>query len=107
VLVWLREDATLPRLGLDGLARRIDRRAGLGVGYAGAAVVLPAPTLEVSYHFVFPLLGVGIAVTGASAVQAVRTGPDRWRGLERASLSGLAAVTLAAVAYTGGYLLLG
>jgi hypothetical protein len=107
VLVWLRDDA-LPTWPAPGaLAARIDRRAGLGLGYAGAAALVPAPTLDVSYHFVFPLLGVGLLVTAASAIREVRTAPDRWHGAERAALSGLAAVTLAAVAYTVGYLLLG
>ncbi|MFB6207447.1 MAG: metal-dependent hydrolase [Haloglomus sp.] len=111
VLVWLRDDALSSPLAappaVGRLTRRIDRRAGVGVGYAGAAALLPAPTLEVSYHFVFPLLGVGLVVAGVAAVREVRATPNDWPGLERAALSGLAAVTLAAGAYTGAYLLLG
>ncbi|WP_276257648.1 metal-dependent hydrolase [Haloglomus litoreum] len=107
VLVWLRDDGLPAWPGIGSLAARIDRRAGIGLGYAGAAVLIPAPTLEVSYHFVFPLLAVGAGVTAAAAIGEARAAGDRWRGIERAALSGLAAVTLAALAYTAGYLLLG
>lgn len=46
----------------------IDRSAALGICYAPAALVLPAPTLEVSYHFVFTVVGLGIVL----AVPAIR-----------------------------------
>lgn len=104
VVLWLRDNQPLAAWG--GLRGRIDRHAGVGLGYAGAAAVLPAPTLEVSYHFVFPLLAVGLAVTTASAVRGLRADSDRRAGLERALVSGLAAITLAAGAYAAGYLYL-
>lgn len=47
--------------------RSIDRRAGLGVVYGVAAVIMVPPTLEASYHFVFSILSVGLVVGGLSA----------------------------------------
>ena len=35
-------------------------RAGLGFGYAGAVAVVPAPTVDASYQFVFSILAVGV-----------------------------------------------
>jgi len=95
-------------LGLVVLARlrgwdlrlRISRRAGLGVGYAGAVFMLPAPTLEVSWPFVFSVLGVGLLGV-----------PLRLRsetaGLWYTVTTALTAVTVAALAYTSAYLLVG
>jgi hypothetical protein len=115
VLLWCRgETPGRPLRAVAGRLRRaVDGRAGFAVGYAGAAAVLPAPTLEVSYHFVFPLLGVGLAATvlaGAGRSHGrdeLCTLTDRLSGADRAVLSGLAAVSLAALAYTGGYLFVG
>ncbi|MFW6018237.1 MAG: metal-dependent hydrolase [Halapricum sp.] len=45
----------------------LDRRAAVGTVYGVAAIVLVPPTLDVSYHFVFTILGVG-AVTGGLAM---------------------------------------
>jgi len=76
----------------------VDYRAAPGVGYAGVAVALPAPTVDIAYQFVFSVLAVG-------AVGLVPPPRDRirsWRGATTA----LAAVTLAAIAYAGAYLLL-
>ena len=42
----------------------VDRRAAVGVGYGVAAVVMSPPTLEVSYHFVFSILAVGLLCGG-------------------------------------------
>jgi membrane-bound metal-dependent hydrolase YbcI (DUF457 family) len=76
----------------------VDRRAVLGVGYAGAALAIPAPTLDVSYQFVFSVLAVG-AVSATPRALPIGYG-GRWRALA----TGLAAVTLAALAYAGVYL---
>ncbi|MFC7175803.1 hypothetical protein [Halosegnis marinus] len=46
--------------GLPALGTHLRWRAALGLGFAGLAVVAPPPTLGVSYHFVFPLVGVGV-----------------------------------------------
>ncbi|WP_415379160.1 metal-dependent hydrolase [Halosimplex sp. TS25] len=77
----------------------VDRRAVLGVAYAGAALALPAPTLEVSYHFVFSVLAVGFVGAAPPSFERLRT----WR----AAVTGLAAVSLAAVAYLMVYLIVG
>jgi len=77
----------------------VDRRAVLGVAYAGAALALPAPTLDVSYHFVFSVLAVGFVGVTPPSLERVRT----WR----AAVTALAAISLAAVAYAAVYLVVG
>ncbi len=91
--------------GRPTLRTHLRGRAALGLGFAGSAVLLPPPTLDVCYHFVFPLVGVGLAAAAP------------WPGIEVSSLgdlreqplavvvTGLTAVTLAALGYTGVYLL--
>lgn len=83
------------------LLRSIDRKATLGVTYAGAALTLPAPTLETSYHFVFTVLAVG----GIGMTQRELLGREL-RSLDwlRAGATGLGAVTFAAIAYLLAYL---
>ncbi len=73
-------------------------QAVLGGGYALAALVLPAPTLSVSYHFVFSVTAVGFV--GALSRPRRSSWPTRF-------VTGLAAVTLAGVAYAVTYLLVG
>ncbi|WP_436908665.1 metal-dependent hydrolase [Halosimplex marinum] len=80
-------------------AAHVDRRAVLGVAYAGAALALPAPTLEVSYHFVFSVLAVGVVGVTPPSLDRLRS----WR----AGVTALAAVSLAAVAYAAVYLVVG
>ncbi|UIO98530.1 metal-dependent hydrolase [Halobaculum sp. CBA1158] len=93
------------RLGLTG---RVDARAVAGAGYAASAFVIPAPTLELSYPFVFSVLAVG--VIGFAPVRVRGRGrtalvPEFARpGIERAVFTGLSAVTLAATAYLVAYL---
>ena len=81
----------------------IDRKAALGVGYAAAAVTLPAPTLDVSYYFVFSILVFGI-------IGATQRGLLRRRGHGfawlRAFTTGLTAITVAATAYLVTYVAL-
>ncbi len=77
----------------------IRRRAVLGTGYAGAVVAVPAPTLELSWPFVFSLLAVGVVAVPLGRPETRRT---HWRTLATA----LTAVTLGALSYTGAYLLL-
>jgi membrane-bound metal-dependent hydrolase YbcI (DUF457 family) len=81
--------------------------AALGVGYAGAVVVVPQPTLGLSYPFVFSVLavGVGCAVL-AVGVRRVRGRPSPAPRLSTA-LTSLAAVTVATAAYAAAYLLVG
>ena len=82
----------------------IDFRAVAGAGYALAALAIPAPTLDFSYQFVFSVLAVGMV----GAVPRLRL-PDVT--VERpdavgAALTGLAAVTLAGLAYAAAYVAL-
>lgn len=41
----------------------IDPRSTIGVAYGAVVVAIPPPTLAVSYHFVFSILGVGVLLT--------------------------------------------
>jgi membrane-bound metal-dependent hydrolase YbcI (DUF457 family) len=89
---------------------RLTGLSGLGVAYAGAVFVLPGPTLDVSYHFVFPLVGLGLlaAAPALRGWQPRRDDPaTRRRYLLAAATNGLAAVTVAAVAYAAAYLAVG
>jgi len=78
------------------LPELVSPRASLGAGYAAAALLLPAPTLEQSAHFVFSVLA--ISVVGAP-VRPFSRGVDSLRMV----VTGLAAVTVAAVAYALAY----
>jgi len=96
-------------------------RAGLAVGYAGVALVLPAPTVDASYRYVFTVLAVGAlglvelrrdvfgrSLLGDGGTKA-RPGSDRVAGFAdplTAVVTGLAAVTVAAGGYAVAYLLL-
>jgi hypothetical protein len=78
--------------------------------------VLPAPTLSVSYHFVFSVLAVGTVGMAPRELPISRlrrpttlsrpwlSRPDANDALA-AALTGLTAVTLGTVAYTAGYVL--
>lgn len=103
VYLALRHDAERPSAFPRTLRQVIAGRAGLGAGYAATFFFLPAPTLEVSYHFVFPLLGLGLAV-GLPTPGAVR-GPTA-RPI-RVVATGLAAVTVATLAYALVYVTVG
>lgn len=96
VLVW-------SHLSGHSIVAATDRRAGIGAAYAAGAVVLPAPTLDLSYPFVFSVLAVGLVGAGLrlGAGRRVRR-PD----LVAAGLTGLTAVTVAVLAYTGAYVVL-
>ncbi|MBP1987781.1 metal-dependent hydrolase [Halolamina salifodinae] len=79
----------------------IDLRAVVGVGYALAALAIPAPTLEFSYPFVLSVLAVGMV----GAVPRFRLLDARIErpGAVGAALTGLAAVTVAGIAYAAAY----
>lgn len=96
--VWLGVTAYL-RLTGDHPSAHIDRRAVVGVAYAGAALALPAPTLDVSYHFVFSVLAVGVVGVAPPSVERART--------PRAVVTALSAVSLAALAYATVYMSVG
>jgi len=95
-VVWLALFVAF-RLTDRRLTRAVDRRAGLGALYGVAALALPAPTLEVSYHFVFSVLAVGsVGVVPPTSLRA---------RLPRAAATAVATVTVAAVAYACVYAL--
>lgn len=91
--------------GLPTLRAHLRGRAALGLGFAGVAVLLPPPTLDVSYHFVFPLVGVGLLTAAPWPVVEVSSLGDLRDQPFAVAATGLTAVTLAALAYTGAYLL--
>ncbi|MDS0222552.1 metal-dependent hydrolase [Haloarcula sp. S1AR25-5A] len=78
------------------LTELVRPRAALGIGYAAAVLFLPAPTLERSAHFVFSVLALGVI---GAPVRPFSHGVD-W--LETV-VTGLAAVTIAALAYAMAY----
>jgi len=78
---------------LTGLVRP---RAALGIGYAAAVLFLPAPTLEQSAYFVFSVLALGVI---GAPVRPFSHGVDWLETL----VTGLAAVTIAALAYAMAY----
>lgn len=86
----------------DGLAAR----AAAGAGVGAVALLLPPPTLEVSYHFVLGLVGAGTLLSAPLPRLEVSSAADLRRHPWQAAVTWLSAVTLGAVTYTGGYLLL-
>ena len=121
--VVLHPDPTLNLLGAFGLEvatawaavvvylRVTDRRltpyvgphAALGVGFAGAVLLLPPPSLEAPYRFVAGALGVGAIAAAGVRVGDRRTPfrPTDDRPLYRldAAVTGLVALSAALVAY--------
>ena len=96
--IWLAVLAYFVVAGERPLAH-VDRRAVLGVAYAGAALALPAPTLDVSYHFVFSVLAVGVVGIAPPSLERLQT--------RRAALTALTAISLAAVAYATVFVIVG
>ncbi len=98
-------------------------RAAFGIAYAGAALALPAPTVDSSYRFVFSVLAVGVVGPAPLVGQAYRTlhgNPDhrqhgdrhgrRVRAVVDGTLApvvtGLTAVTLAGLSFAVAYTVL-
>lgn len=95
--VWLAAH-TYARIDGRPLRATVRPTASLGLGYAASVLVVPAPTLDLAYPFVVSILGVGVV-----------SAAPRWtrdRDWFAAAVTGLGAVTLAAVAYTASYLVL-
>jgi hypothetical protein len=83
-------------------------RATLGAGYAASVLLIPAPTLDLSYPFVFSVLGVGLLGV-LPRVRLVRSRrptvePPDWL---TAALTGLSAITVAWLAYAVAYVAIG
>jgi membrane-bound metal-dependent hydrolase YbcI (DUF457 family) len=94
-VVWLAVLAYF-RLTDRRVATHVERPATVGVAYGAAALVLPAPSLEVSYQFVYSVLGVGI-------LGAVTSRP-RARPTWKAAVTALTAVSVASLSYAVVYL---
>lgn len=122
--VLLSEDPTLHLLGAFGaelvalwlavvvyfaLRRRplqpyLHRRAVLGTSYASAVVLLPLPTLAVSYQFVVGVLAVGVTVALVGLPGRDVYSPQTWQVL---LVTGLAAVSAGWLAYLVVYRVVG
>lgn len=85
------------RLQNRSVRTHVDRRAALGLAYGGVALLLPAPTLETSYQFVFTVLAFGFVAFPRRHVRRV--------DVPRVLLTALAVVTCAGLAYSTAYLL--
>ncbi|NHN48593.1 hydrolase [Halostella sp. JP-L12] len=117
------------RLSERSLPGYVRRRAAVGAGYGVAVLLIDPPTLAVSYHFVFSILAVGVAVAAPyrwprsplsrlrrddwiTGSDDIRTSlhPAAWPASTddalAASLTGLAGLTAALVAYALAYGLL-
>ncbi|ELZ15720.1 membrane-bound metal-dependent hydrolase [Natrinema thermotolerans DSM 11552] len=106
--IWLAA-AVLCRLTDRSVVATVNRRAAVGVAYGLAALAVTPPTLEVSYHFVFSILGVGLVCgvireTPTPAAFASVRGLPELETLLEAGVTALAAVTVALVAYSSVYL---
>jgi len=84
------------------VASQLAPRATVGAAYAVAILVVPAPTLDLSYPFVLSVLAVGVV----GATPRLDDGLSL-PGAVPAAVTGLTAVTLAGVAYLLAYLFLG
>ncbi|OAQ51072.1 hypothetical protein HTG_18465 [Natrinema mahii] len=107
--IWLAA-AVVCRLTDRSVIATINRRAAVGVAYGVAALAVTPPTLEVSYHFVFSILGVGLLcgvvreTPTPTAFASVRS-PPAFETLLEAGVTALAAITVALAAYLTVYLL--
>jgi hypothetical protein len=87
----------------------VSPRATLGAGYAASVLLIPAPTLDLSYPFVFSVLGVGLLgvlprVRLVGDPRGPTVEPPDWLG---AALTGLSAITVAWLAYAAAYVVVG
>ncbi|MBZ6496667.1 metal-dependent hydrolase [Natrinema longum] len=107
--IWLAL-AVVCRLTDRSVLATVDRRATVGVAYGVAALAVTPPTLDVSYHFVFSILGVGVVcgvVRGRPESVLPHWLSRRWPspdGILEVALTALAAVSIALAAYVTVYL---
>ncbi|NIC00330.1 metal-dependent hydrolase [Halobacterium sp. R2-5] len=83
------------------LTDHVNSRATVGAAYALAVLVLPPPTVDASYQFVFSVVAVGFV--GAVPAPKLRQRSLTLPSAPTALLTGLTAVTLAGVAYAIAY----
>jgi membrane-bound metal-dependent hydrolase YbcI (DUF457 family) len=117
-VVWLAAVAVATVTGRSW-REAIDPRAAAGLAYGVAAVLMVPPTLEVSYHFVFSILAVGVVCGGMSltpgSASIPRPVPLSWPDASRrrpvgppsafeGTVSALAGITAALVGYAAVYL---
>ena len=93
------------------MAAHVRPHATLGLAFAGAALLLPPPSLDAPYRFVFGALGVGtvsgVGTHARSWRRLLMTDPDgRPLTALGAALTALAALTAALVGYGALYLVL-
>ncbi|ADB60748.1 hypothetical protein Htur_1863 [Haloterrigena turkmenica DSM 5511] len=108
--IWLAV-AVICRLTDRAILASVDRRAGVGAAYGLAALAVTPPTLDVSYHFVFSILGVGLLCGAVRGTRSIPVRRPRRRRLPRpraestleVALTALAAVTIALAAYAAVY----
>lgn len=103
--------AVVYRVSDRSILASVDRRAAVGAVYGVAALAVTPPTLEVSYHFVFSILGVGLlcgVVQDPDWLTPFDT-RDRWlpsrEAILETALTTVAAVAIALAAYATVYLL--
>jgi membrane-bound metal-dependent hydrolase YbcI (DUF457 family) len=100
--------------GLDP-ASLVDRRAGIGALYGAGAVLMVPPTIDLSYHFVFSILTVGVV---CGTIRRSRWSPVSARNLYhrfagdpeaalRTTFTALAGIAIALVSYAVVYALVG
>ncbi|MFB6133614.1 MAG: metal-dependent hydrolase [Halanaeroarchaeum sp.] len=96
--LWLAA-LTVARFRDARLRSHVRPRAVLGAAYGTAILVLPAPTVDASYHFVFSVLAMGLV--GVAPIRRRIPRPTT------ALITGLAGVTVAVTAYAIAYLTIG
>jgi hypothetical protein len=106
--IWLAL-AVACRLTDRSIIGTVDRRATVGVAYGVAPLAVAPPTLAVSYHFVFSILGLGVlcgVVRDTPSLvrpRAIDRGLPSTDGVLEVVLTALAAVTVALVSYVTVY----
>ncbi|WP_210425028.1 metal-dependent hydrolase [Halorussus halobius] len=88
-----------------GVFAHLDARAAVGVAYAIAVVAMPAPTLQVSYHFVFTILALAIVGVAPRLLPSRPLLSAEWHETITWGMTGLGAVSIAAVSYALAYVL--
>jgi membrane-bound metal-dependent hydrolase YbcI (DUF457 family) len=101
--IWLAVVVLSDRSGVS-LRGSVLPRVTLAAGYAASVLVIPPPTLDLSYPFVFSVVAVGL-VGAVPRVRLVSERSVRLPDRTATAVTALSAVTVAWVAYTVAYLL--
>lgn len=100
--VWI-GTVVYTRVAGQSLRRAVAPRAAVGVGYVVGVILLPRPTMADAHWLGFSI--APLALVGVPSLRASEAAPSDRR--LRALATGLVTITLAAVAYLVGYLLVG